>query len=153
MSAKKYVVKSAKGTNVKLKEQQVKRVLGIVNIGLIILSFLLVLNLCGVSLPNLGFALYNTFDTEDTICIANWQDDYSEINLDLCCHESRKQLECVSKEFEIELFSETTDADEIVSKILSTDVICKTGDGNNMNYYLNNNAYRYCKNQNYWGTD
>ncbi len=133
------------------KEQQVKKVLSIINVSLILISFLLILNLFGVSLSNLGFALYNTLDSEETVCIANWQDDYSEIGLDLCCHESIKQLECVEEDFEIELFLRNQDSSEEISKLFVTDVTCKTGTGNNnMKYYLNDKAYRYCKSQSYW---
>lgn len=129
------------------KEKQIRKVLSVINVSLIILSFLLVLNLFGISLPNLGFALYDTFDTKETVCLANWQDDYSEINIDYCCHESIKQLECVAEDFEIEL-----NLGDGTQELFSTSIVCKTGDNNNnMKYYLNDKAYRYCKNQNYWG--
>jgi len=107
-----------------------KRVVGVINISLVLISFLLLLNLFGVTLPNLGQTVLDLAEPGDDVCFTSWKDQYSQLNLDLCCHEVKKQLDC----------------DRYLSKIngFETDILCQTGSGDVLKYYLNSEAYRQC---------
>lgn len=106
-----------------------KRAVNVINISLALISFLLLLNLFGVTLPNLGYTIFDRIDATEEACFVNWKDNYNELNMNLCCHDVRKQLNCESF---------TTEIDEV-----KTDVICYTGDST-IKHYLNNKAYREC---------
>ena len=106
-----------------------KRLVNVINISLALISFLLILNLFGVTLPNLGYTLFDKVDTSEEVCFANWQDNYNELNMNLCCHDVRKQLVCESLVTEIDG--------------IKTDIICYTGEST-VKHYLNSKAYRGC---------
>ena len=124
-----------------------KRVWNVLNVSLVLISFLLILNLFDIQLPTLGKAKY-LLDKEDPLCIINWKQEYSPLkDLDLCCSEARKQLECVKKIKGKEIKRKEMEEKEIKG---DTDWVCKTGSGNVIKYMLNNKAYNYCKLMNFW---
>ena len=108
-----------------------KRIINIINVSLIMVSFLLILNLFGIQFPNLGYTVYNLMDTDSEVCFVEWKDSSNQIDIANCCHEVRKQLSCENKK---NLFNN-----------FETDITCKTGDGDVLKYHLNNKAYRYCQ--------
>ncbi|MBU1111896.1 MAG: hypothetical protein ABIG93_02615 [archaeon] len=114
-----------------------KRLISIVNVSLALVSFLLLLNLFGVTIPSLGQPIYDAIDTEEPVCFVAWKDNVNQMNLNLCCHEVRKQLSC-------ERFRNTLDGKD-------TDNVCQTGIGEVLKYYLNDAAYKKCSSNNYWG--
>lgn len=114
-----------------------KKVMGVINVSLVLISFLLLMNLFGVTLPSLGQPVYDILDQEDPICFVAWKENVNQLNLNLCCHEVRKQLTC-------KRFRNTFDG-------TVTDNVCQTGTGQVLKYYLNNAAYRKCTSNNYWG--
>ena len=61
-----------------------KKIVNIMNISLIMVSFLLILNLFGVQLPNLGYTVYNLMDTDQEVCFVEWKGDYNQIGLSNC---------------------------------------------------------------------
>lgn len=107
----------------------------IINISLSLIALLLLLNFLDITLPSLGQVQY-VLDREEPLCLVNWQ---GEVNswpeIDSCCLEARKQLECL-------FYQQQTNLGRI-------DWICKTG-GSSVSYGLNSKAYRYCQQQNYW---
>ena len=102
----------------------------IANISLVFIAILLFLNLFEIQLPSLGKAQY-ILDREEPLCIVNYQDNFNEWNdLDSCCLEARKQLECKIVQLEKPYWS------------------CQTG--TKLKYLLNNKAYRYCQQSRIW---
>jgi hypothetical protein len=108
-----------------------KRVMSAINFSLALISFLLILNLFGVTLPNLGYTLFDKVDTSEEVCFTAWQDNYNELNMNLCCHDVRKQLVCENHVNEIDG--------------IRTDILCYTGE-TTVKHYLNSKAYRECTN-------
>ena len=108
-----------------------KKIINIMNISLIMVSFLLLLNLLGIQFPNLGYTVYNLIDPDIEICFVEWKENFNQIDIPNCCHEVRKQLSCENQKKTINNFE--------------TDLTCKTGDGNILKYHLNNKAYRFCQ--------
>ena len=102
----------------------------IINVSLLLISTILLLNIFGVSVTNIGFAIQDTFDSEDASCFAIWQDQTSEINLDICCGEARKQLSC--------------DPSTLSINGIETDILCQTGESS-LSYALTSKAQRYCE--------
>lgn len=103
----------------------------IFNVGLSLIALLLVLNFFGIQLPSLGKVLYE-LDREQPRCLVEWKGQAAEWNdLDRCCLEAQAQLSCQQA---------------------AEQWICKTGDNvqNNVQYKLNNKAYRYCAQQVFW---
>ena len=107
-----------------------KQTLNVINISLILISTLLILNLAGVQIPNIGYAIQDTIDNEDATCFASYNGQTSEINLDYCCQEAKKQLSCIGNE-------------QIISSV-ETDVKCSTGT-TTISFHLTNKANRYCQ--------
>lgn len=112
------------------KEKLNVKALTIINFSLILVSTLLILNLFGINITSVGYAIQDNIDTEEAICFAEYQDQVSQINLDLCCQESKKQLSC----------------DEIKQTFqdIETDILCKTGTST-ISYSLTTKAQRYCE--------
>ncbi len=107
-----------------------KKVMVIANFSLVFLALLLTLNLFNVQLPTVGQAQY-LIDQDNPLCIVNYKDNFNEWNdLDSCCIESRKQLECKK------------------NKLEKTDWSCQTG--SDLKYLLNKKAYNYCQNLEIW---
>ncbi len=107
-----------------------ERTFFIINISLGLLSLLLLLTFLGVELPTLGQAQY-ALDKEDPLCMVNWKDEFNPWNdLDRCCLEARKQLDCHREQRD------------------NLDWVCQTG--LSVKYWLNNKAHNYCKQQPYW---
>ena len=103
-----------------------KRVWVVLNFSLGLIAVLLFLNLLDVQLPNLGQAQY-LLDGGEPLCLVGYREEFNEWNdLNGCCLEARKQLSCSVKE---------------------GGWMCSTG---NLNYWLNNKAYNYCKQQSIW---
>tara|TARA_Y100000310_G_C20674139_1_gene811954 strand:- start:1758 stop:2114 length:357 start_codon:yes stop_codon:yes gene_type:complete len=112
------------------KQKLDAKVLAIINISLVLVSTLLILNLFDVNISHVGYAIQDTIDIDPATCFASYNDLNSEINLDLCCQESKKQLSCINKKQNI--------------NGIETDIICKTGD-TTISYSLTNKAQRYCE--------
>jgi len=107
------------------------------NVSLVLVALILTLTLFEVELPTLGQAKY-ALDKSEPLCIVNWQDSYNEWNdLDSCCVEARKQLDCSEGEW---YYQDKT-----------VEWQCKTGSGNVLKYWLNDKAYNYCRQLNIWG--
>ena len=106
------------------------KTLTVINISLVLISSLLILNLFNVNISSIGYALQDTVDSEDAICFASYQEQTSEINLDLCCQEAKKQLSCKKNT-------------QIINGI-EVDILCATGDST-ISYALTNKAQRYCE--------
>ncbi len=107
-----------------------EKVLFIINVSLGLLSVLLLLTFLGVKLPTLGQAQY-ALDKEEPICMINWKEEFTPMDdLDRCCLEARKQLDCYRVQKD------------------NLDWVCQTGFG--VKYWLNYKAHNYCKQQPYW---
>jgi len=107
----------------------------VLNVSLGIIALLLLLNLFNITLPSLGQVQY-VLDRETPLCLVEWKGSQESWNdIDNCCLEARKQLEC---EFNVQN-----------TKFGRVDWTCSTGEGS-VSYGLNNKAYRYCQQQNYW---
>lgn len=104
--------------------------LTVINFSLILISTLLMLNLFDISITPIGHAIQDSIDTEDAICFASYQDQKSQINLDLCCQEAKKQLRCENQK---QTFQN-----------IETDILCQTGEST-ISYSLTNKAQRYCE--------
>ncbi len=109
----------------------------VINISLGFLAVLLFVNLLGVEMPNLGKAMW-LLDREEPFCVVVWNEEGTEWNnIDSCCVEVRKQLECSREE---KIFNGKR-----------TDRVCQTGSGRVLQYWLNNKAYNYCRQLSIWG--
>ncbi len=107
-----------------------------INVSLVFIAVLLVLSLFNVSFPTFGQA-FSIFDGGSPACAVEWQGENTLWNdLDRCCLEVRKQLEC-KKEIK-----------EVEGNKLNR--VCSTGNGNVLKYRLNNQAFNYCKKQPIW---
>ncbi|MFH0701742.1 MAG: hypothetical protein V2A62_04865 [Candidatus Woesearchaeota archaeon] len=107
----------------------------VVNVSLGVIALLLLLSFFGITLPSLGQVQY-VLDREEPLCVVNWQGQLNSWpEIDSCCLEARKQLECF-------FYQQQTDLGRI-------DWICKTGSGS-VSYGLNSKVYRYCQQQSYW---
>ncbi|MBI4980830.1 hypothetical protein HZC30_04715 [Candidatus Woesearchaeota archaeon] len=110
------------------------------NISLVIIAILLTLSFFEVTLPSVGQVRY-ALDRTEPVCVISWKEKFTvftgEENLDRCCLEARKQLECVK---EIKSFD---------NRIVEWS--CRTGSGNALTYSLNSKAYSYCRQQVFWG--
>ena len=112
-----------------------KRTLTVINASIALLIFILILSFLGVKLPSIGDALY-ILDDDDNLCVTNLNDNYNLVpQLDRCCLEARKQLECFKNS-------------ELVPNIGQLDWSCQSTD--NIRVLLNNKAYYYCSRQPYW---
>ena len=106
------------------------------NITFIIVILLLLLPLFDVSIPTIGKAQY-IFDQTEPACYVNFKEDFTPwFDLDRCCLESRKQVNCWK------------DSNMILNE--KVDWRCQTGSGDTVGYLLNNKAYRYCQQQPIW---
>ena len=107
-----------------------EKTLFIINVSLGLLSVLLLLMLIGIELPTLGKAQYY-LDKEEPLCLVNWKEEFTPWeDLDRCCLEARKQVECHKEKYG------------------GADWLCESGAS--VNYWLNNKAYSYCRQQPYW---
>ena len=110
------------------------KILVIINISLALLAFLLILQLFEIKLPVLGKAIENKAGAE---CLIDWDNEYTLWNdLDHCCLEARKQLDCRK--------------DNLFFESKNFDWVCQTGSGRALKYWLNDRAYNYCTNQVIW---
>lgn len=103
-----------------------KKVWVVLNVSLGLLAVLLLLNLFEVQLPTLGRA-FNLLDKEEPWCVVQWKEDYSELDLQSCCSEARKQLSCEPQKGVF---------------VKEVDWLCSTGP--HLKYRLNNKAYYQC---------
>ena len=111
------------------------KILAIINISLALLAFLLILQLFEIKLPVLGKASYE--NKAGAECVINWGDEYNSWNdLDGCCLEARKQLDCYK--------------DSILFENKRLEWVCQTGQGRTLKYWLNEKAYNYCTQQVIW---
>ena len=107
-----------------------------INVSLVFIAVLLVLSLFNVSFPTFGQA-FSIFDGGSPACAVEWQGENTLWNdLDRCCLESRKQVNCWK------------DSNMILNE--KVDWRCQTGSGDTVGYLLNNKAYRYCQQQPIW---
>jgi hypothetical protein len=107
----------------------------VLNVSLGTIALLLLLNLLGITLPSLGQVQY-VLDREEPLCLVGWKGEWQAWQeIDGCCMEAQKQLEC-------RFGSQKTELGRFDWK-------CSTGEGS-VSYGLNNKAYRYCQQQNYW---
>lgn len=106
-----------------------------INIALGITAFILVLSLLGVTIPSVGNALY-VLDPNEAVCITNYKDNYNLISTDLCCTELQQQL--VKGE-------ESNQVINMNNQKISVNKHYYTST-NTINYFINNKAYHYCKN-------
>ncbi len=107
----------------------------VINVSLVLVAFILFLNFLEVELPTLGNALYQ-LDDDTAVCISTFDDQKSLLNVDLCCPELQQQL------VKGERFN---DDFEINGNIFKVNKKYHTG-SSTINYYINQKAYRYCKN-------
>jgi hypothetical protein len=111
---------------------QQKRVLVVINFSLAFIAFLLILNFFGVQISPLGQATV----PREGLCVINYREDFSATNdLDRCCFEAAKQLECFRER-------------QVIDDIGQTEWICKTGEGG-PKILLDDTARRYCVKQAY----
>ncbi len=107
----------------------------LMNLSLVALAAILVLNFFGLTIPSAG-QVASLFDQEDPLCLTRWKEEFTPWNdIDRCCLETRKQLECTKEVKELSWGR--------------VNHVCKTGPGT-VSYWLNNKAYRYCQQQEYW---
>ena len=112
------------------------RIWAVINVSLSLTALLLILNFFEVGLPIYGNAAYY-FDSNQPTCVASFKETKSKLaDLDLCCQEAQRQLQCVKLEQTLFVGNEEL----ILNKK------CFTGE-NTIQYYLNNKAYNYCKMQ------
>lgn len=110
-----------------------ERVWSTINISLGLIIVILSLNLAGVELPTLGKAQY-WLDQEEPVCVVNWKDEFTLWpDLDRCCFEARKQLDCRKE--------------KLSREGLELDWVCETGP---QKVWTNNKAYRYCQQLRIW---
>lgn len=108
----------------------------VLNISLVVIVVLLFLNLFDVETPSFGKA-WSFFDTEDPLCVVEWKRNHTLWNdLDRCCLEARKQLDCRSEE----LFLDGHNLKKV----------CATGEGDVLRYWFNSKGYYYCTDQVFW---
>ncbi len=113
------------------------RTLTIINISLGFLSLLLIVSLFGLTLPNVGYGIFNALDAGEEHCFLEVGEESQELSLAQCCQHVRQQLSCEQK---------TNNIQEV-----NTNVLCKTGDSENTpEYYLTNKAYRSCAQSQKW---
>ncbi|HIH12116.1 MAG: hypothetical protein QT02_C0010G0032 [archaeon GW2011_AR9] len=113
------------------------RVWIVLNIALSLIAVILLLNFLEVELPSVGSARY-FLNPEPPRCMVNWQSEFTEWDdLDKCCLEARKQLQCTKEQRFIE-------GKEVNWR-------CQTGSGKVLTYWLNTKAYLYCQQQPVWG--
>ncbi len=110
------------------------------NISLAIIAILLTLSFLEITVPSVGQVRY-ALDRTEPVCVISWKEKFTvftgEDNLDRCCLEARKQLECIK---EVNSFDN-----------LTVEWSCRTGNGNVLTYDLNSKAYNYCRQQVFWG--
>jgi len=111
------------------------KIIIIINIALGITALILVLGLLGVTTFSVGNGLY-VLDSKEAVCVANYQNHYNLISTDLCCTELQQQL---VKKAEAKLVIIVNNQEILVNKHYYTSA-------NTINYFVNNKAYRYCKN-------
>ncbi len=106
----------------------------VVNLSLGLFALLLALNLAEVRLPSAGRTA-SYFDSAAPLCVVEWKEQATAWNdLDRCCLEARAQLECAAE-----------------NKVLPSGEAswdCHTG--RNLHYRLNNKAFYYCQQQDFW---
>lgn len=113
-----------------------QKVMVVMNVSLVFISFLLVLSLLDVELPTLGKAQF-ALDGNEPICVGNYADQFVEFeNLDICCFEARKKLSCFNENNFV--FGEDLEK------------VCRTGVGDTA-VFMNNKAHLYCTQQSFWG--
>ena len=110
------------------------RVWWVINISLVLLSFILVLTLMGIKLPSVGQAL-SALDSQESLCIVQVGEEYSRWDdLPRCCLEAQAQLQCAQEKRQ---FLEGR-----------TDFSCRTSV--QVQYRLNSKALSYCQQQVFW---
>ncbi len=106
------------------------KILTTINVSLGLIAVILLLNLVGAELPTLGQAQY-ALDQEEPLCAVSWEEELTEWNdLDRCCLEAKKQIECSR------------------SNLQEYDWSCQSG--GDLKYLLNNKAYNYCRQLRIW---
>ena len=109
------------------------------NVSLAIIAILLTLSFFEITVPSVGQVRY-ALDRTEPVCVISWKEKFTvftgENNLDRCCLEARKQLECIK---EIKVFDKN-----------KVEWSCRTGSGNVLTYGLNSKAYNYCRQQVFW---
>ena len=107
------------------------KVLVALNFSLVIIAGILFLNLFDITISPTGRAVY---DSSEMVCVVNFKDNYNLWeDIDGCCLEVRKQLSCVR------------DKGYYTNKTVEWK--CNTGE---LNYWLSDEAYNYCKEQVIW---
>ncbi|MBU1623229.1 MAG: hypothetical protein KJ597_06665 [Nanoarchaeota archaeon] len=107
------------------------KIITIINVALGLTALILILSLLGVSMPSVGSALY-ALDSEEAVCVTSYKDNYKEMAVNLCCIELQTQLN-KGEPYNQELAGFKVSKHYYTSK-------------NTINYFVNNKAYRYCKN-------
>ena len=108
-----------------------KRALVVINVSLVFIALLLILNLLDIQITPLGQAAV----PREGLCVVNYRDQFTPTtDLDRCCLEAAKQLECRRNR-------QTLAAGE-------TEWSCQTG-VNSPKILLDNSARRYCVKQPY----
>lgn len=109
----------------------------VINVSLFLVAVLLLLNLFEAKFPSFGQAKY-LLDEEAPLCGVKWKSTYTQWNdLDNCCLESRKQLDCEKEIRQVDFGR--------------VDWKCFTGNSDSVvSYVLNNKAYNYCRRLSFW---
>jgi len=111
----------------------------ILNVALALTAIVLILNLFGLRIPSLGQASY-WLDESEPICVTGFEDQTSLFNINQCCSELQRQLECENWNGKI-----FVDGGEI-----DVDQHCYSGPST-IEYYVNNKMYNLCKKEGYLG--
>lgn len=102
------------------------------NIALVLIAIVLTVTFFEIKIPSSGQAIKQG----DAFCAIEWK-SYNVIDdIDLCCYEAKKELSCVNQ---VKLFNEG-----------KADWLCKTGEGDVIKYWLDNNAVQYCRQIGVW---
>jgi len=109
------------------------------NVALSLTAIILFLHLLGVEVPTVGKAQY-WLDTGEPICIANFEEQSSLLDISSCCYGLQMQLRC--EDWEEPILAE--------GKKLRVNKRCYTGEGA-VEYFVNMKAYNYCKKEGYLG--
>lgn len=101
--------------------------LKIANLILIIIAAILILNMIIPLKPVTGGAIFS-YDTDNAACLYTYNEESTEMPVDLCCNEVQKLLSC----------------DTLIDDPNYYQVCYTSNDPSEPHYYLNSDAYNYC---------
>jgi len=105
-----------------------EKVLAIINVSLGLIAFLLILTLFDVQISSTGKALEQV--SENSVCFVSLDNQFTELDLERCCLEIKKQFQCLPS-------SRVIDGWKI-------NQVCRTGSGRVVEYWINTAGREYC---------